>query len=84
MNLVNNGVHDDWEIFLQWRDSGYVVVPESQRQPPDARLGYGQAVRLLDTITGGIRAAPGLANDEALVQAMYESQTFETPRAKNQ
>lgn len=72
INLESNGISDDWEIFLQWREDGYVVVGENLRQPQDARFRAKEAIRLLDTITGGQAQAPGIANEAALVQAMYE------------
>lgn len=72
-NVVSNGVGDDWELFLQWTDTGYRVVAEDQRQLQDARLGAQQVLRLVDIVTGGLRAAPGLADLDALVQDMYES-----------
>lgn len=73
-NLIANGIGDDWEIFLQWRDSGYVVVGMDQRQPQDARLGVREAIRLLDIISGGQARAPGIANEAAWVQSMYETE----------
>jgi hypothetical protein len=76
INLEGNGISDDWEIFLQWREEGYVVVGEDMRQPQDARFGVKEAIRLLDTITGGQARAPGNANEDALVQAMYEQDSF--------
>ncbi len=72
-NVVGNGVNDDWELFLQWTDGGYRVIAEDQRQPQDARLRAEQVLRLVDTVTGGLRAAPGLAEMGTLVQDMYES-----------
>lgn len=76
VNLLRNGVGDDWEIYLQWTDLGYVVVNEDLRQPQDARIRPVQARRLLDTITGGLRAAPGLADEGELVQSFYELEPF--------
>lgn len=82
LNLVRNGVCDDWEIYLQWREEGYVVVHEVDRLPQDARFGFSQAHRLLDTITGGQTMAPGSADVGALIQNMYESEKpqIKTPR----
>ena len=71
-NLVRNGIGDDWEIYLQWRETGYVVVGEDQRRPQDARFGVKEAIRLLDIITGGQVQAPGVANEAVLVQEMWE------------
>lgn len=79
LNLVRNGVCDDWEIYLQWREEGYVVVNESDREPQDARFGFSQAKRLLDTLTGGPSMAPGTADVEALLQNMYETDKPPTP-----
>lgn len=72
MNLVRNGVFDDWEIYLQWREEGYAVVPEGMRKPQDAPLTAEVATRLLLMITGGQRMAPGEADEGALLQSMYE------------
>lgn len=77
LNLVRNGVGDDWEIFLQWTDQGYVVVAEEQRRPQDTRLREAEARRLLDTLTGGLREAPGLADEAELVQSFYEIEPFQ-------
>lgn len=74
LNLVSNGIFDDLEIFLQWRDGGYVVVREQERQPEDTRFRFNEARRLLDTLTGGQRHAPGEADEAALVQSMFEAE----------
>lgn len=85
INLEGNGIGDDWEIYLQWREEGYVVVGEDLRQPQDARFRAKEAIRLLDIITGGQACAPGSANEFALVQAMYEQDCFiEKPKCQNE
>jgi hypothetical protein len=71
-SLVANACYDDWELFLAWREEGYIVVPENQRQPSDARFGPEQALRLLDIVCGGRRAPPGEAIEERWVQAFHE------------
>lgn len=81
-SLLRNGVGDDWEIYLQWRESGYAVVPESQRQPQDARFRESQALRLLYLLTGGSRPAPGLADEAALIQDLHQSERPEAPAPK--
>lgn len=78
-NLKNNGIGDDWEIFLQWRETGYVVVPENLRQPQDARFRVNEAIRLLDIITGGQVRAPGQADTGVLLQHMYETEAALAP-----
>lgn len=77
LNLVRNGVCDDWEVFLQWTERGYLVVNESQRRPQDARMHHAEARRVLDTITGGLRRAPGLADEGELIQSFYELEPFQ-------
>jgi hypothetical protein len=73
-NVIGNGIADDWEIFLQWRNEGYVVVPEGLRREQDARFRKSQAFRLLGILTGGSRPAPGDADEAALLQDRFESE----------
>lgn len=72
LSLVRNGVYDDWELWLQWSAEGYRVVTESQKGGADQPFKEGQALRVLDLIAGGRRAAPGNANSEVWVQDLCE------------
>lgn len=72
-SLVRNGVGDDWELFLQWRPQGYVVVHEGDQTEADQRMRESQALRLMDLITGGVRRAPGLADEAAWIQRSFEA-----------
>lgn len=75
-NIIGNGVNDDWCIYAQWREQGYVVVNESESRAEDFPLTMNPefTMRLLDNIAGGLRTAPGDADEAALVQAMFELQ----------
>ena len=72
-NLVSNGIMDDWDIFLQWRDDGYRVVGESERKNQDARFRSNESLRVFGLLCGNLRPAPGLADVGALLQGMYEA-----------
>lgn len=79
-SLVRNGVYDDWELWLQWSTEGYRVVTESQKGGADQPFKEGQALRVLDLIAGGRRAAPGNANSEVWVQDMFEQAFHKRPK----
>lgn len=55
VNLVGNGINDDWEIFAHWGAAGYEVVPESHRQDSDRRFDYEWAPGWLYRRCGGVR-----------------------------
>lgn len=78
-NLCVNGLFDDWELFLQWRDEGYRVVGEGERRDQDQPLGPRQALRLLGDLTCGSRPAPG----EADVDALLNAACIETARGRS-
>ncbi|HEY6437466.1 MAG TPA: hypothetical protein VIY47_12820, partial [Ignavibacteriaceae bacterium] len=71
VNLYSTGVMDDWEIFLQWRDEGYVVVNESERRDQDQRFNWKVALGILEREVGGFRVAPGETPTDDLVCSMY-------------
>lgn len=74
-SLYRNGVRDDWEIFLAWREEGYVVVGEDARLPQDVRFGFRAAVDWLERRLGGFRPAPGEADVDALSSAVHAAPT---------
>lgn len=75
-NLIRNGISDDWELFLQWREEGYFVVPENLRKDADAAFREKEAYRMLGLLTCGSRPAPGLANEGRLIQEMFKQEPF--------
>lgn len=56
VNLVRNGINDDWEIYAHWGDKGYVVVPEAHRQASDRRFDAPWAPDWLYRRCGGVRS----------------------------
>lgn len=63
VNLVRNGIMDDWEIFAHWGQGGYVIVPEWQRQDADRRFDFDWAPDWLYRRCGGVRDAADLPGD---------------------
>jgi hypothetical protein len=63
VNVVRNGVMDDWEIFAHWGPGGYVLVPEWQRQDADRRFNSAWAPDWLYRRCGGVRNAASLPQE---------------------
>ncbi len=63
VNLVRNGINDDWEIFAHWGPNGYEVVPEHQRQAQDRRFNAPWAPDWLYRRCGGARGPADLDPD---------------------
>lgn len=63
VNLVRNGINDDWEIFAHWGDKGYVVVREAERQASDRRFNSQWAPDWLYRRCGGARSPAELDPD---------------------
>lgn len=70
-HALGNGVQDDWEIFLQWRDEGYVLVNEDERRDQDARFREEVASSIMPRACRGIRMAPGESDVDALWASLY-------------
>jgi hypothetical protein len=70
-HLYRNGIMDDWEIFLAWTDEGYVLVNETERRPQDARFDFDVAPGFADRMCRGMRSAPGEADLDSAVVALY-------------
>ena len=52
--LVNDDIMDDGQLFLQWCDTGYVVVPFTLGGAQDAQLGANEAYRILDLVAAHV------------------------------
>ncbi|VTV18778.1 MULTISPECIES: hypothetical protein [unclassified Variovorax] len=63
VNVVRNGMLDDWEIFAHWGQGGYVIVPDWQRQDADRRFDFAWAPDWLYRRCGGARDAAELPGD---------------------
>jgi hypothetical protein len=65
VNVVRNGIMDDWEIFAHWGEGGYVIVPEDRRLPSDRRFDHAWAPDWLYRRCGGARTPDQLPQQEA-------------------
>jgi hypothetical protein len=63
VNVVRNGIMDDWEIYAHWGEGGYVVVPEHLRLPSDRRFDYAWAPDWLHRRCGGVRTPDDLPRE---------------------
>lgn len=63
VNVVRNGIMDDWSIFAHWGQGGYVIVPEWQRQDADRRFDFDWAPDWLYRRCGGARDAAELPDE---------------------
>ena len=69
VNLVRNGIMDDWDIFAQWTPHGYLIVLDGQQTDADRRFDFRWAPEWLWGRVGGARE-PGSEFPELHIKAI--------------